>query len=180
MGLVALSDWETLPEDDLHDVECSEGILIVVPKPSPRHQYVASALSHVLTRQLQPELRAIADVDILLETEPLTVRAPDVTVVADEAYAANPPRFVAAQVRLAVEVLSPGTRRQDRVTKMSEYAEAGITQYWIVDLREAGIGLAAYRLGGGGSYELEGTYLGRAELRVAGEPVTLDFVALEA
>ena len=35
---------------------------------------------------------------------------------------------------LAVEVISPGTRRIERVMKRSEYADAGITHYWIVDL----------------------------------------------
>ena len=34
---------------------------------------------------------------------------------------------------LAVEVLSPSTRRIDREEKAAEYAEAGVTEYWIVD-----------------------------------------------
>ncbi|MCA4995831.1 Uma2 family endonuclease [Tsukamurella tyrosinosolvens] len=40
----------------------------------------------------------------------------------------------AADVLLAVEVLSPGTRRVDLVMMRSEYADAGIPHYWIVDL----------------------------------------------
>jgi Uma2 family endonuclease len=34
---------------------------------------------------------------------------------------------------LTVEVLSPGTRRTDRLEKMAEYARAGVREYWIVD-----------------------------------------------
>ena len=34
---------------------------------------------------------------------------------------------------LAIEVLSPSTRRIDREEKAAEYAEAGVTEYWIVD-----------------------------------------------
>lgn len=34
----------------------------------------------------------------------------------------------------AIEVVSPGSRRTDTVTKRSEYAEAGIEHYWIVEL----------------------------------------------
>lgn len=40
----------------------------------------------------------------------------------------------AAEVRLAVEIVSPGSRRMDYVVKRGEYADAGIDHYWIVDL----------------------------------------------
>ncbi len=32
-----------------------------------------------------------------------------------------------------MEVISAGTRRLDEVTKVREYAEAGIREYWLVD-----------------------------------------------
>lgn len=35
---------------------------------------------------------------------------------------------------VAVEVLSPGSRRRDVLTKRDEYAAAGIPTYWIIDL----------------------------------------------
>ena len=41
----------------------------------------------------------------------------------------------AAHMLLAVEVIT-GNRRIDRVMKRSEYADAGITHYWIVDLTD--------------------------------------------
>jgi Uma2 family endonuclease len=34
---------------------------------------------------------------------------------------------------LAVEVLSPSTRRIDRLSKLSAYEEAGVGSYWLVD-----------------------------------------------
>jgi len=40
---------------------------------------------------------------------------------------------------LAVEVVSPGTRRTDRVEKFVEYARAGVREYWIVDPEESSI-----------------------------------------
>jgi hypothetical protein len=33
-----------------------------------------------------------------------------------------------------VEVVSPGSRRTDHVVKRAEYTDAGIPNYWIVDL----------------------------------------------
>jgi Uma2 family endonuclease len=34
---------------------------------------------------------------------------------------------------LAVEILSPSTRRKDMVLKRSKYEDAGVASYWIVD-----------------------------------------------
>ncbi len=38
-----------------------------------------------------------------------------------------------ADVLLVVEIVSPGSEGVDTVTKRSEYATAGIPQYWVVD-----------------------------------------------
>jgi Uma2 family endonuclease len=38
-----------------------------------------------------------------------------------------------ADVLLVVEIVSPGSEGIDTVTKRSEYAAAGIPQYWVVD-----------------------------------------------
>lgn len=40
---------------------------------------------------------------------------------------------------LAVEVLSPSTRRQDLLLKRSKYEEAGVARCWIVDPDEPSI-----------------------------------------
>jgi Uma2 family endonuclease len=79
-------------------------------------------------------------------------------------------------VLLAVEVLSDGTRRVDRVLKFSEYADAGIPQYWIADLGEPA-GLLSYVLVDG-DYELSGEHTGKADLDVSGHRVTVDPSAL--
>ncbi len=40
---------------------------------------------------------------------------------------------------LAVEVLSPSTRRKDQVLKRSKYEDVGVTSYWIVDPDEPSV-----------------------------------------
>ena len=113
----------------------------------------------------------------MLSDPPPTVRVPDVVVTTDRAVAAQTRRAIrATDVLLAVEVLSDGTRRVDRVLKFSEYADAGIPQYWIVDLGTRTT-LLAYTLVDG-DYELSGEHTGRVELQVAGHPVTVDLDAL--
>jgi Uma2 family endonuclease len=55
--------------------------------------------------------------------------------------------FEAPDLVLAVEILSPGSRRMDHVMKRAEYADAGIPHYWILDLDEI-VSLLACHLAG--------------------------------
>ena len=64
------------------------------------------------------------------QPDPLTSLQPDLLVIAkDRVGEIN----IIENPLLVVEVLSPSTSRYDRVLKFSRYAEAGISQYWIVD-----------------------------------------------
>ncbi len=106
----------------------------------------------------------------------MTIRAPDVVVTRSVVVESHPARLPACELELAIEVLSDGTRRVDRVMKFSEYAEAGIPRYWMIDLR-APATLVAYVLVDG-HYELSGEYTGMATLEVAGHIVALDLDTL--
>lgn len=175
--MLTLADWETLPEDELCRVEASEGILVVTPNPHPRHQNAVHELVATLRRQLPDSMVALPECDVLLSLDPLTVRAPDVLVVSAPAYASGVPRFAAGDLVLAVEIGSPGSARMDRVTKASEYADAGIPDYWIVDLT-AGAALTCLRLDPAGHYEVTGEHRGRAMVEVDGARVMLDLDSL--
>jgi len=175
--LLELADWEVLPVYEVHNVECSEGILVVRPKPGPRHQYAMARLANALDEQVPDEFTAVVDVEVLLPGRPLTVRAPDVLVTADSLVSANLPRLDATDVLLAVEILSEGSRRTDRVTKMSEYAEAGIPDYWIVDLLEP-VSVRCHRLGADGTYREVGRHYGRVELPLLDTSIRLDLAEL--
>ncbi len=115
-------------------------------------------------------------VEVVITADPLTIRAPDVIVVGTWLLDADVARCTAADALLAVEILATGTRRVDRVLKFSEYAEAGIPQYWIVDLDDP-TSLLVYVLVDG-NYELSGEHTGTAALDVAGHPVSIDLPAL--
>jgi Uma2 family endonuclease len=91
----------------------------------------------------------LPDVEVLVEAgHTPTVRAPDLVVVPSARAEQNPPQLTPADIRLAIEIVSPGTGRTHRVMKMSEYAEAGIPHYWLVDLPPR-LQLTAYTLGSG-------------------------------
>jgi len=96
--------------------------------------------------QLPAELTVLPNVEVLIQAgHPPTVRAPDIVITREDRAAANPFRLDAADVLVAVEIISPGTGTTDRVTKMFEYAGAGIAHYWLVDLNRP-VTLTAYTL----------------------------------
>ena len=173
---ITLEDWEALPEDSANKLEVAEGMLVMSPRPLFRHQRAGMRLGTRFDEQLPQELTGLTDVEVVIAYEPLTIRAPDVIVTRTELYEDDPARCEAADVLLAVEILSVGTRRVDRVLKFSEYAEAGIPQYWIVDLDDP-TSLLAYVLVDG-TYELSGEHTDAAALDVAGHPVSVDLPAL--
>lgn len=150
--LLTLEDWVRLPEDSSRHYELAEGVLQVAPRAIPRHQRAAWRLAAQLERQLAAEWGTVTEVEVILEPlSPPTVRVPDVLVAPSHAIDDGRPRFVADDVLVAVEIVSPGSGRVDRVTRFAEYADAGIEYYWIVDI-DAPVDLVAYRLVGG-SYE---------------------------
>ncbi|NYD34979.1 Uma2 family endonuclease [Actinomycetospora corticicola] len=131
--LLELADWESLPDDELHHVELVEGVLRVSPRPQFRHQDVLGRVYRALCTRLPPRWTALIEVEIVVEGDPFpTVRVPDVVAV-PSGLVGRRARCEASEVRLAVEVLSPGTRRTDRIMKADEYASAGIEHYVLVD-----------------------------------------------
>ncbi|MBF6224891.1 Uma2 family endonuclease [Nocardia abscessus] len=175
--LLTLEDWIALPEDSSRSYELVEGVLVVSPKPVSQHQRAILRLSAQLEPQLPGTHGVLADTEVLIDEGPLpTIRVPDILVVPEAGIQANLPRYNAADVLLAVEILSPGSRRTDRVTKFFEYAEAGIEYYWLIDLDKP-TSLAAYHLIDR-DYELVAEQSGTVTLDLAGTPITIDLATL--
>jgi Uma2 family endonuclease len=136
--LLSLSEWDALPEDVSRRFELAEGVLQMSPRPTPAHQRVVTRL----LSQLNPQwgrhgLEAVPEADLVLVADyPPLLRAPDIVVTEARTLDTRPARLTAADARLVIEVVSPGSARIDRVAKFAEYAEAGIARYWIVDIAD--------------------------------------------
>jgi Uma2 family endonuclease len=137
-------DLLALPPDDQR-YELLEGALIVNPPPSFTHQRASFLLARVLDA---------AAPDHFVVVEAVGVRVPDGlfipdVLVADRSKASEDPSGVlpAEVVELVAEVVSPGSRSMDRLTKPSLYARAGIRFYWRIELDE-GPSIHAHRLDG--------------------------------
>jgi Uma2 family endonuclease len=128
--------------------ELQEGSFLVLPGPSPRHLKAALALAIQLRVQLPRGVKFVPDAEVDLglavPTSPGTVRRPDLVAVGDGAGARV---LRAPEIQLVVEVAAPGSYRMDYQIKRSEYADAGIPHYWIIDVADP-ISLLACELSG--------------------------------
>jgi Uma2 family endonuclease len=173
---LTLDDWAELSETPEFHVEVVEGVLAVSPRPLLAHQWAVVRLGYWLNERLPAGYSAWSEVEVVIAEKLLTIRVPDVVVARTKVMETNPARLGAGDVRLALEVLSEGSKRTDRVTKFSEYAEAGIEHYWIVDL-DPPVSMITYRLIEE-DYENFGEQSGIAKLEFAGTELTIDLNAL--
>ncbi len=67
---------------------------------------------------------------------PDVVREPDVFVLPPEAEDVLDQVPLPVVPRLVIEVTSPSTRTVDLVEKPLDYAQAGVPEYWVVDVQE--------------------------------------------
>ncbi len=148
---VKLTFEEYLTYDDGTDnrYEFVDGELVMVPLPTGDHSDVIDLLSDAIrteiARQQQPWI-VKRDVGVYIGINPETgkerSRTPDLCVVTTAQWATvKPDKTRAAVLRtaplLAVEIVSPGSKKTDYKTKQEEYKTVGIYEYWIVDLRQS-------------------------------------------
>src|SRR5919198_2407287 len=137
-GQWTVDDVRRLPEDEFHRYEIDDGVLIVSPSPSSPHQYAAWKITTLLNQAIEAgqfKLVAVPAVDTITGQRGDWLKIPDVVVVTRDAYEARPQEYDAADVRLVVEISgSKQSRKRDFGTKLDDYAEVGIRNYWILEL----------------------------------------------
>ena len=177
-GLLTLEQWDALELDPTRRWELSEGTLTMSPRPQLWHQRISKRLTRLLDDHLPDGLEAIPEIEVITRAAfPPSVRDPDIVVVPDRVFEHRPARVAATDVVLVVEIVSPGSRGNDHVMKLHEYAAAGIAHYWIVDPEApADDRFLAYRLDG--DIYRRVTALDAGRVRVS-EPVTMDFLLEE-
>jgi Uma2 family endonuclease len=147
-AVVTLDDLAAMNAADPygHRYETSpEGVLSVMPPPDSEHATIASRLFAWLITAGWPadQLLQIAGIGIPGPTGD-GGRIPDVSV-----WKKPPPCGVwlaVADLLLVVEIVSPGSEALDEVTKLREYASAGIPRYWVVN-RDSAQTVTLNRLG---------------------------------
>ena len=140
-----VADLDRMPSDG-HRYELVDGALVVSPRPTTVHQFVAMRLATALDRVCPEGLSVLAEPAV--QIDPVTELAPDLVVVhLDDVGAA---KFTAPPL-LVVEVRSPSTALIDLHRKKAVYEKFGVPSYWIVDPEPARPELTVFELRDGGS-----------------------------
>jgi Uma2 family endonuclease len=127
------ADLLAFPEDGKRH-ELIDGEHYVSAAPTLRHQTVLKKLFSALNGFVEPRNLGevfFAPVDVLLSQH--DVVDPDLLYVRRERLAILEQRFVRGAPDLAVEVISPWSRKLDTAVKRRAYAKFGVGEYWIVD-----------------------------------------------
>jgi Uma2 family endonuclease len=136
---ISAEQYDSWSEEQCAGIEIVDGMVVVSPSATKRHNRLARILANALDAAAGPEWNADTDFDVRLQDVPLTNRRPDVVVYQAETINITPTR--PEHVLLVVEVVSPGSETTDRIVKVDQYAKAGIPFYWRVEQAATGVPL---------------------------------------
>ncbi len=125
-------DYLNFPQDGRRH-ELIDGEHVVTPSPVRRHQELVVRLTAAMEAYLRDRPIGhlfVAPFDVILSN--LDVVEPDLLYVSNERSEILR-EWVYGAPDLVVEILSPGTRKVDEITKRRLYDRVGVREYWIVD-----------------------------------------------
>lgn len=127
-----VDDLFTLPDLPPH-TELIDGSLVFVSPQRDFHSTMIDLLVTGLRSTAPPEVKIRREMTVVLDRR--NGPEPDVSVVRTEAVTGpDVTRYQAADVLLAVEVVSPDSEARDREAKPHKYATAGIPHFWLVEM----------------------------------------------
>lgn len=155
---ITLDLYLDMPEDIAERVEVEDGRIIHCESPSPSHKriqrnLVAALLDHIEKHDLEAhtchEVNSALDV-LFAEVPRFHYRRPDAIMyrcVPMDRGGRWKDKPLAADVIIAVEVVSMSTITEDLYTKRELYAQAGIPHYWIIRMAgDDGVAVSVERL----------------------------------
>ena len=134
-GQYTLEDYLSLPNDQR--VELIDGAFFVMDSPSMPHQLIAGELHRIISNHIREKggncIPFIAPADVQLDCDNRTIVQPDVFIVCDRGKIHRARCFGAPD--MIIEVLSPSTKKKDMFIKLNKYQNAGVREYWMIDLK---------------------------------------------
>jgi Uma2 family endonuclease len=117
--------------------ELVKGILLIHEPPGFRHGEVTARLAKVLMVHVDAHALGVVlvgDAGFKLESNPDTVRGPDVAFIRhDRVPTPSPTGYGDFAPDLVVEVLSPGDRPGEVLAKIGDWLSAGTRLVWVLD-----------------------------------------------
>jgi Uma2 family endonuclease len=128
-------DYAAWPEN--FRAEIIDGNVNIMATPRTRHQIIIGHLFLKLNQLVQGTKAQLFFAPVCLRLFPRSddkdtvVFEPDILIAADPAQVED--KYIKGAPALVVEVLSPSTAEYDKHVKLSNYQDAGVKEYWIVD-----------------------------------------------
>ena len=117
-------------------IEFADGCLEFPPMPTDSHQALSDYLLDALKAFIRPrQLGTIRYAPLRVRIRPQKYREPDILFLRAERDHLRGEKFWQS-ADLVVEIVSDDDPNRDWVTKLADYAEAGIPEYWIADPRD--------------------------------------------
>jgi Uma2 family endonuclease len=126
-------DFVNFPDDGMRH-EIIDGEHYVTPSPNTRHQSIAVNLTVALGSFLKVNPLGVvftAPFDVVFSH--FDVVEPDVLYISRERAGVLTDKHVSGAPDLVVEILSPGTRKTDEITKRNLYNRGDVREYWVID-----------------------------------------------
>ncbi len=135
-GSYTVDDYRALPDDQR--VELIDGYFYDMAAPTFGHQSIGGEIYRQIANFIMERGGAcrpfIAPVDVQLDCDDRTMVQPDVGIVCDPSKIQQFGIYGAPD--FLVEVLSPSTKKKDLTLKLAKYMEAGVREYWTVDITQ--------------------------------------------
>lgn len=137
--LITAEEYLRMPDEDGFITELVKGRVIRMPPPGPLHGAVTIQVGSLLHQFVKAHGLGVvlAGSGFKLESDPDTVRGPDVSFIRRERIPVSglPVGYPPGAPDLAVEVLSPSNRRAAIASKIALYLELGTRLVWVLHPR---------------------------------------------
>ena len=113
--------------------EVVNGVIRIMPAPKWNHSEIVDNLCDLIRQQVDKRVvkAKVSQFGLIIRKQPLTSRVPDLAVF-EIATVVEQDGYIHSAPQLAVEVLSPANTRLERAEKLTDYAELGVPEVWVV------------------------------------------------
>ena len=136
--IYTIEDIEALPEGER--AELIDGKIYFMAAPGFTHQYISSLVNTDIVNYIRDNngkcVSVTAPFSVFLNNDKnkTTYVEPDITVICDRSKIDSKGCHGAPD--WVIEIVSPSSRVMDYFTKTNKYRDAGVKEYWVVDIEE--------------------------------------------
>jgi Uma2 family endonuclease len=137
---LSIDEFRRIPDNEAGRSELVRGLVVREPPPGAEHGHVGLNVALALAQHARRHdlgLVVSLETGFVLETDPPTVRAPDVAFISKERLPADgiPVGYWPFPPDLAIEVVSPSDQAESIDEKALDYLRCGVREVWVVHPR---------------------------------------------